>query len=164
MKWYHGITLFIIGILIGGGGWAYIDYKFFPCPVAGISVDPQPQGKPTPNPDAPNPYACGRDIIINGMMYENSVFRATAYTDCLSAYRDFKLTYNCPTPKYSIMLSALAGVGYMPDKTFDALVGGELEILRHWKLLSVGGGIWYMQGLFTDFKAGGVKATLYFNI
>ena len=164
MKTRYWLIIILIVYILGGGTWALIDWKLLPCPKDGITQTPGPEIPPQIK-DSPgrDPYYCGRTIHLSGEMIKEKVFRATAVNDCMTVYRDFNFNCACPLPKWTIKPGLLAGVGFMPETNrVDGLIGAEFDFMRHYKRFGVGGGVWYIQGLTSQFKAGGVKADFAF--
>lgn len=166
MKTRYWLLICLLCLGVGAGGYAIIDYKFFPCPEADdFSVTQGEEHDPEPRPGVPDPYVGGKTLKIEGEHLDQETLRVKAWTDYLSNYRDFHLDFTCPyIPKWTLGIGILGGVGYMKEiNKFDAVIGGEIELFRHFKWLSVGGGIWYTQGVLTDYKAGGLKANIQFS-
>lgn len=159
------IILVLMGLSMGGGilidRYALAPLKCPKCPEQAqieekhhhnVVTDPTPQGK-----------YCG-EVINAEATLKGRLLTVDMWDKCKRGKYEYELKYPNVLYKYTIMPSILAGVGYLPElKKWDALVGGELDILRNYKWFGVGGGVWYIQGINTKFKQGGAKATLAFS-
>jgi hypothetical protein len=164
MKNKYWIIICVFCLALGAGGYAFIDYKFFPCPVPDKTTIEQGPEKPPVITDNKNPYACGKTIKLDYVETGPKAFRIKAYNDCMSVYRDYNISYYCPMPKWTLAIGILGGAGYQPElKTVDALIGLDVNLYRHYKKFSIGGGVWYMQSMTTQYKAGGLKADFLFS-
>ena len=156
MKTRHWLIICFVCLLIGGGTWAIIDYYAFPRKGTFVFN----WTGPTITTHSSNDPNIARDIEMSGKQRDK-------FVDILAidgwgnvGRRTMKIDIKTSFPKWTLKLGILGGVGYMPEiKKYDALVGGEIELFRHYSRYAVGGGGWYMQGVTSHFKAGGLQTS-----
>jgi len=160
MKTRYWLILCFACLLIGGGSWALIDYYYFPCTGTYVFNWVGPTKTVIKSTDT---GCVTRDIEIIGKQRDKFI-DIQASDGCKTGYRTMEIDVKTAFPKWSLKLGILGGAGYQQEtKQFDALLGAELELFRHFKAFGVGGGIWYMQGVATNYKAGGLKADILFS-
>ena len=161
-KW---IIVVVIFTMVGIASGIAIDHFAIKSPIkpGDVIIIPGDENKPVPK-KGKDSYACGDTIHIDGQIYKNETFRTFAYNDCMSNYRDFKINFNCPRPKWSIGMSALGGLASFPDvKKYDFIYGIDGYIVRYYGHAGIGGGLWFLRGTSTDFWAVGARITANVN-
>lgn len=159
MKTRYWLIICVLCLGIGAGGLAIINWKYLPCK-GGITVDILPPQDPViKHVDGRDPLYCGKTITITGHMKGNDIFSVLAENACMTVPQDFRLTYNCPMPKWTLQLGIIGGGAYQAStKKFDTILGIEPAFIRHYKKFGIGAGAWYMQGMINkDLWAVGAK-------
>lgn len=158
MKTRTWIIIILVILLLGVGGWGWAIYQYNTCGNGSFVFNFTWTG-PTVTEHSNKPGCVKRDITIIGRQRDNFIDLQASDGGCNTGYRTMELDIKPIFPKWSLRLGVIGGVGYMPEiKKLDAILGAEAGILRHYKRFAVGGGAWYMQGMSSDFKAGGLKA------
>lgn len=156
MKTRTWLIIIAVIILIGGAGWGWAVYQYNNS--GGLFVFNWTG--PTVTEHSNKPGCINRDITIIGRQRGNFIDLQASDGGCNTGYRTMELDIKPIFPKWSLKLGILGGAGYFPEtQKFDALLGAESELFRHYDRYAVGGGVWYMQGITSKFKAGGAKAT-----
>lgn len=156
MKTRTWLIIIAVVILVAAGGWGWAVYQYnnsggsFVFNWTGPTVTEHPSNDP----------AIARDIEITGKQRDTFIDVMAVDGWGNVGRRTMELDAKTILPKWSLKLGLIGGAAYLPEtKKFDALVGGEGELFRHYSRYAVGGGVWYMQGLTSDFKAGGLQAS-----
>ncbi len=160
MKTRTWLIIIAVIVLVAGGGWAWAIYQYsntggpFVFNWTGPTVTEHPSNDPS----------ISRDIEITGKQRDTFIDIMAVDGWGNIGRRTMVLDIKPVFPKWSLKLGLIGGAAYLPEtKKFDALIGGEGALFRHYSRYAVGGGVWYMQGLTTDFKAGGAKADFLFS-
>lgn len=156
MRTRYWILIILVLILIGGAGWGWGIYQYNNAggPFVFNWTGPTVTEHPSNDPDT------SRDIEITGKQRDKFIDVIAVDGWGNIGRRTMALDIKTIFPKWSLKIGLIGGAGYMPEtKKFDALVGGEAELFRHYSRFAVGGGGWYMQGVTSDFKAGGLQAS-----
>jgi len=146
-------------LLVAAGGWVWAIYQYNTCGKGPFVFNFTWTG-PTVTEHSNKPGCVKRDITIIGRQRDRFIDLQASDGGCNTGYRTMELDIKTLFPKWTLKLGILGGAGYQPElKKIDALLGAEAELFRHYKAFAVGGGIWYMQGITSDFKAGGIQAS-----
>ena len=156
MKTRTWIIVIVVVFLLAAAGWGWAIYQYnnaggpFVFNWTGPTVTEHPSNNPS----------ISRDIEITGKQRDKFIDITAVDGWGNIGRRTMELNIKTIFPKWTLKLGILGGVGYMPEiKKYDALVGGEIELFRHYSRYAVGGGGWYMQGVTSYFKAGGLQTS-----
>lgn len=163
MKTRTWAIILVIILLVGSAGWGWAIYQYNTCGKGPFVFNFSWTG-PTVTEHSNKPGCVKRDITIIGRQRDRFIDLQASDGGCNTGYRTMELDIKTLFPKWTLKLGILGGAGYHPEfKKMDALVGAEVELFRHYRQYAVGGGVWYTQGVLTEFKAGGIKADFLFS-
>lgn len=161
MKTRYWLIICFVCFLIGNGGWALIDYYLFPCKGTFVFQWEGPTTKTVFK--SVDPGCVRRDIEIIGRQREKLI-DIQASDGCKTATRTMSIDIKPYYPKWSLQFGIIGGAGYNNEtKKADGIIGIDGALYRHFKRHAIGGGAWYMQNIYYNFKAGGIKVNYLFS-
>jgi hypothetical protein len=85
-------------------------------------------------------------MFIRGEFHDKKFFKVTAGTYCKEAEKDFEFAFPEPAKKWDFSISPRVLAGYNAG-SFDLLYGGSADLVRNYKLISIGGGPDYLRSI-----------------